>query len=143
MRTSKRRLIYLAAAVWYIGGLMLFRSGYELINVSIIMRPGEIWPWIFTHFGVILGVVQAATIFTRSCRKNIFRISQLKDPRIWQFFRPNFFLALTVMITSGVILDHFSKGNYFFMLGVAAIDFALTISLIGSSYIFWIEKLPE
>jgi len=29
------------------------------------------------------------------------------------------------------------------MLGVAAVDFALTISLLGSSYVFWIEKLPS
>ena len=143
MRTSKRTLVYLSALVWYLGGIMLFRSGYELIQMSTDMRPGEIWPWIFILFGIILGIVQALTIFSRSCRKNIARISKLEDPRIWQFFRPAFFLALAVMITSGVLLDHFSKGNYFFMLGVAAIDFALTISLIGSSHIFWIEEIPE
>lgn len=142
MRTSKRNLVYLAAVVWYIGGIMLFRSGYELIQMSVSMRPGELWPWIFILFGVFLGIFQALTIFTRSCRKNITRINQLDDPRIWQFFRPAFFLALAIMITTGVLLDHFSKGNYFFMLGVGAIDFALTISLIGSSYIFWTEGLP-
>ena len=143
MKTSKRVLVILAGAVWYIGGFMLFRSGYKLLKTATSMRTGEIWPWVFLLLGIILGIVQAATIFTRACRKNIKRISQLSDPKIWQFFRPMFFLALAVMITTGVLLDHFSEGSYFFMLGVAALDFALTISLLGSSYVFWTEKLPE
>jgi hypothetical protein len=140
MKTSKKVLVVLAAIVWYLGGIILFRSGYELIDMAIVLRPGFIWPGIFILLGISLGIVQAATIFSRSCRRNIDRISQLEDPRIWQFFRPGFFLALAVMITTGILLDHFSKGNYFFMLGVAAIDFALTISLLGSSYVFWTPK---
>lgn len=67
------------------------------------------------------------------------RISRLKDPRLWQFYRPGFYLALAIMITSGILLDHFSQGNYYFMLFVAALDFALTISLLGSSYVFWTD----
>ena len=67
------------------------------------------------------------------------RINQLEDPRLWQFYRPGFFLALAIMITSGILMDHFSQGHYFLMLGVAAVDFALTISLLGSSYVFWTD----
>ena len=143
MRTSKKVLIILSAVVWYIGGIMLFRSGFELLLLSTGMNPGENWPWVFIGLGVLLGVFQASMIFNRSCRKNIIRISQLEDPRIWQFFRPGFFLALAIMISSGIFLNHLSQGRYFFMLGVAAVDFALTISLLGSSYVFWTEKLPS
>ena len=143
MRTSKKVLIILSAVVWYIGGVMLFRSGFELIILSTGIRPGENWPWVFIGLGIILGVFQASMIFNRSCRKNITRISQLEDPRIWQFFRPGFFLALAIMISSGILLNHLSQGRYFFMLGVAAVDFALTISLLGSSYVFWTEKLSS
>ena len=143
MKTSKKILVILAAIVWYVGGVMLFRSGYELIRTAISMREVEYWPWIFILMGIILGVIQAMTIFTRACRKNIKRISQLEDPKMWQFFRPTFFLALGIMITTGVLLDHYSKGSYFFMLGVAALDFALTISLLGSSHVFWTQRIPE
>lgn len=143
MRTSKKVLIILSAVVWYIGGIMLFRSGFELLLLSTGIRPGENWPWVFIGLGILMGVFQASMIFNRSCRKNITRISQLEDPRIWQFFRPGFFLALAIMISSGILLNHLSQGRYFFMLGVAAVDFALTISLLGSSYIFWTEKLPS
>jgi len=140
MKASKQLLIVLAAVVWYIGGFMLFRSGYELINTAKTLRSGLSWHWVAIIFGIGLGIVQALTIFTRSCRRNIQRIRSLNDPKIWQFFRPGFFLALAVMITTGVLLDHFSQGRYFFMLFVAALDFALAISLLGSSYLFWIKN---
>jgi hypothetical protein len=143
VRTTKRTLVILSAVVWYIGGLMLFRGGIELLLHAIKLRPGEFWPWIFVGAGIVLGIIQARTIFTRSCRKNINRIKSLKDPRIWQFFRPGFFFALAIMITSGILLDHFSQEKYYFMLGVAGLDFALTISLLGSSVAFWTEKLPS
>ena len=141
MKTKKVVLVYLSAIVWYIGGIILGRSGIELIQLSTHMKPGGYWPWIFTGFGIALGIFQALMIFNRNCRKNIQRIDQLENPRIWQFFRPGFFLALAIMISSGILLDHFSQGRYFFMLTVAAVDIALSISLLGSSYVFWTEKL--
>lgn len=139
MRTTKKTLVFLAAAVWYIGGIMLFRSGLELMVQIREMKEGILWTSIFIAFGIALGIFQALVIFRRSCRKNMQRINQLEDPRLWQFYRSGFFLALAIMITSGILLDHFSQGHYFFMLGVAALDFALTISLLGSSYVFWTD----
>lgn len=143
MKTSKRTLIFLAAAVWYIGGLMLFRSGVELIRSTVDLKPGGPWPWLAVLAGLILGIIQAKTIFARSCRKNLHRINSLEDPRIWQFFRPGFFLALAGMITSGVLLNHWAQGHYFFMLGIAALDIVLTISLLGSSYVFWTKNQTQ
>jgi hypothetical protein len=140
MRTSKQFLVFLAGAVWYMGAIMLFRSGLELIYQARNIQPAAIWQWLAIIVGIGLGIFQAMTIFSRSCRRNIQRIYRLKDPKLWQFFRPGFFLALAVMITSGILLDHFARGHYFFMLGVAALDFALTVSLLGSSYIFWKDK---
>ena len=139
MKTSKKTLVYLAAAVWYIGGIMLFRSGLELIIQTRELKSDILWPLIIITLGIALGIIQVLFIFRHSCRKNLQRINQLEDPRIWQFYRPGFFLALAIMITSGILLDHFAQGHYYFMLGVAAVDFALTISLLGSSYVFWTE----
>ena len=143
MKTSKRTLIFLAAAVWYIGGVMLFRSGVELIRSAVDLKPGWAWPWLAVLAGLILGIIQAKAIFTRSCRKNLHRINSLEDPRIWQFYRPGFFLALAIMITSGILLNHWAQGYYFYMLGVAGLDFALTVSLLGSSYVYWIKNQTE
>ena len=143
MKTSKQTLFFLAAAVWYIGGVMLFRGGVELIRQAVDLKPAASWHWLAIVLGLVLGVVQAATIFSRSCRKNLQRINSLENPMIWQFFRPGFFLALGVMITSGILLDHWAQGRYFFILGVAAVDLALTLSLLGSSIVFWTWKEPQ
>lgn len=140
-RTSKKTLVVLAAVVWYIGAVMLFRSGLELLSQARELRPDSTWHWLFIALGVVLGVLQARTLFTRSCRRNIQRIQELEDPKLWEFFRPGFFLALVGMISTGVLLDHLSKGIYMFMLFVAGLDFALTISLLGSSLVFWKEKI--
>lgn len=137
LSTSKKTLVILAGIVWYIGGIMLFRSGLELLIQALEMRPDSSWHWLFLLLGLILGVVQASTIFARSCRKNIKRIRSLEEPRIWQFFRPGFFLALAGMITAGIVLDFLAQGKYFFLLFVSGLDFALTISLLGSSLVFW------
>jgi hypothetical protein len=141
LRTSKKTLVILAALVWYIGAFMLFRGGWELLSQALELRPESSWHWLFIGLGILLGIVQARTIFTRSCRRNIQRIRELEDPLLFQFFRPGFFLALGAMIITGVLLDIFSQGIYFFMLGVVGIDFALTISLLGSSLVFWQEKI--
>ena len=139
MKTSKKTLVYLAAAIWYIGGIMLFRSGLELIIQIRELKSDILWPLIIITLGIALGIIQVPFIFRHSCPKNLQRINQLEDPRLWQFYRPGFFLALAIMITGGILLDHFAQGHYFFMLGVAAVDFALTISLLGSSYVFWTD----
>ena len=141
VRTSKKTLVILAAMVWYIGAIMLFRGGWELLSEAKDLRPDSNWHWLFIGLGILLGIFQARTLFTRSCRRNIQRIRELEDPLLYQFFRPGFFLALGVMITAGVLLDIFSQGSYFFMLGVVGIDFALTISLLGSSLVFWQERI--
>jgi hypothetical protein len=139
--TSKKTLIILAAVVWYIGAAMLFRSGLELLTQAKTLRPDSSWHWLFIILGVLLGIFQARTIFSRSCRKNIQRIRELDQPMIWQFFRPGFFVALAGMITAGILLDHFAQGIYFFMVFVAGLDIALTISLLGSSLVFWKDNL--
>ncbi|MCK5794880.1 MAG: hypothetical protein KAH12_09235 [Anaerolineales bacterium] len=139
MKTTKKTLVYLAAAVWYIGGIMLFRSGLELVIQAHELKEGTLWPAVFIITGIVLGIIQVLFIFRHSCRKNMRRINLLNDPRLWQFYRPGFFMALAIMITSGILLNHFAQGYYYYMLAVAAVDFALTTSLLGSSYVFWTD----
>jgi len=98
-------LVFLAASVWYIGGIMLLRGGLLQIHQARVLHPSGTWHWLFIGLGVFLGMIQAFTLFSRSCRKNIQRIHQLEDLHVWQFFRPGFFLALAGMIckATGVV----------------------------------------
>jgi uncharacterized membrane protein YciS (DUF1049 family) len=143
LRTSRKVLVILAAIVWVIGGVMLLRSGLELISQARELDPSANWHWLVIGLGSGLGFIQALTIFSKSCQRNIQRIHQLEDPHLWQFFRPGFFLALAGMISTGVLLDRLAQGRYCFSLLVAGLDIALTISLLGSSYVFLRARRPK
>ena len=80
LKTSRKTLVYLAAGVWYIGGVMLFRSGWDLLRHALEMRPESNWHWLFIILGIVLGAIQAATLFSR-CRRRSDRRSSVKRRR--------------------------------------------------------------
>ena len=137
---SARILKILAALVWYIGGIMMLVKGRSLLVEAEALNPEQIWPWLAVVAGLFLGGLQAKYLFSKSCQKNMDRIDALDRPRIWQFFRPGFFAALTVMIFVGAALSRLAHNNYPFLIAVAAVDLNIGIALLGSSYVFWTQK---
>ena len=134
---SARSLKILAALIWYIGGIMLILKGRSLLVEAGALKPEQVWPWLAAAAGIILGILQAKFLFSRSCKKNLDRIDALDRPRVWQFFRPGFFAALTVMIFVGATFSRLAHNNYPFLIGVAIVDLNIGIALLGSSYVFW------
>jgi len=137
---SARTLNILAALVWYIGGIRLLQKGIELLIEAESMNPGLAWPWVAGFVGIALGGLKAKYLFTNSIKKNLIRIDGLSEPKIWQFFSPKFFAALTLMILAGVTLSRMSHDNYPFLIVVAILDLGIAIALLGSSYVFWTQK---
>jgi len=137
---STRTLNILAALVWYVGGIRLLQKGIELLIEAESMNPGLAWPWIAGFVGVALGGLKAKYLFTNSIKKNLIRIDGLSKPKIWQFFSPKFFTALTLMILAGVTLSRMSHDNYPFLIVVAILDLGIAIALLGSSYVYWTQK---
>jgi len=84
--------------------------------------------------------LKAKYLFTNSIKKNLIRIDGLSKPKIWQFFSPKFFTALTLMILAGVTLSRMSHDNYPFLIVVAILDLGIAIALLGSSYVYWTQK---
>ena len=88
------------------------------------------------HFGqrlaVPAGALKIRYIFLPACRNNLTRIEALAEPKVWQFFRPGFFLFLVTMISLGASMSRWAEGNYGAMIAVASIDLALTVALVGS-----------
>lgn len=140
MIVSTRTLNLLAAAVWYIGGVVLLLKSSSLLLEAYALRPQALWIWGAILSGVAIGGLKARFLFTKSCRKNLTRIAALKKPQIWQFFRPGFFLFLALMITLGATLSNMAHHNYPFLCAVAALDLTIATALLGSSYIFWREQ---
>jgi hypothetical protein len=127
----------LAALVWILGGAVLIIKGVSLLRDANHINAGQILPWIGILVGILLGGLQAKYLFINVCRKNLARIDGLQQPRMWQFFRPGFFLALAFMIAAGIILSRWATGNFIFLIGVAALDLSIGIALLGSSYVYW------
>ena len=137
---STRSLKILAALVWYIGSALLLVKGRSLLVEADAMKPEESWPWIAAVTGFLLGGLKAKFLFSKSCQRNLDRIDALGWPRIWQFFRPGFFVALSLMILVGIILSSLAHNNYTFSICVAILDISIGIALLGSSYVFWKQK---
>jgi hypothetical protein len=44
------------------------------------------------------------------------------------------------MITTGATLSRLAHENYYFLIGVAILDFSIAIALLWSGYAFWKQK---
>ncbi len=107
-----------------------------------LLKPDQHWPWTAAIVAVLIGGINAKVLFSKNCRKNLARIAALDQPKIWQFFRPVFFMLLFLMILVGATLSNLAHGNYPFLLAIAALDLAIAIALLGSSYVFW-QRTPS
>lgn len=134
---SHRTLNILAALFWFSGGIALLLKGSSLLLEADIIDPEKTWPWAAAMVAVLIGSIKAKFLFSPSCRRNLVRIAALKQPNIWQFFKPAFFVALIFMIMVGATLSKIAHGNYLLLLAVGALDLALATALLGSSYVFW------
>lgn len=137
---SNRILNILAAIVWYTGGIVLLLKGSNLLIDADTIKPEKYWPQLAAITGLFFGSLKARFLFNKSCQKNLNRIAALNRPRIWQFFRIRFFVALIVMITVSVILSGLVHNNYIILISVAILDLSISIALLGSSYVFWKQR---
>ena len=139
-KASHLTLKILAYAVWIIGGIMLIRKASELLVEANALNPTSLWVWLAVAIGILLGSLKAKYLFNKSCKKNIARIDALEEPKLWQFYRPKFFLFLSLMIATGVTLSRMAHGSFPFLLSVAALDISIETALIRRSIVFWKEK---
>ncbi len=141
MRTvSALTLNILAASVWYVGGTVLLIKGSTLLVEAHTLRPEMYWIWIVIAAGLCFGGLKGKFIFSKSCQNNLIRIRSLDQPKVWQIFRPWFFVFLAAMIATGATLSRLAHDNYYFLIGVAILDFSIAIALLWSSNIFWKQK---
>lgn len=138
MNASKRTLRALAALVWYTGGILLLVKGTGYILQAASARPDSALPWIGAGLGALVGGIRGRRAFARGCRKNLARIDALAAPRIWEFFRPGFFLALGAMIGAGVGLRMIADaGGFWSAVVVGSLELVIAVALLASSLEFW------
>jgi hypothetical protein len=125
-------LKFLALITWLTGGLVLFFKGYSLWAEADGLRPGAALNYIPFPVAAVAGALKVKYVFLPGCRRNLLRIGALPDPRLWQFFRPGFFLFLFSMILLGVSLSRHASGHYTALLVVSTVDLTLSVGLLGS-----------
>lgn len=134
---SHKTLKILAALLWYVGVFILLTKGSELAQDAQDLAPEKRGQGLAWLGGIVVGLIKTRFIFIKSCRKNLARINALQMPKIWQFYRSRFFVALIMMILLGSFLSRVSQGNYTFLVAVAMLDISIGTALLLSSWEFW------
>ena len=133
----KKTLKILALLVWYIGFIALSLKSYKLFAEAYTIDSNLYYLIFFLLMGFLLSLLKTKYIFIKSCQKNLQRIEQLKEPKIWQFYRVGFFLFLVGVISLGAFLSHKASGDYYFLISVGVVDMALALALFFSGFEFF------
>jgi len=133
----KKTLKTLALFVWYIGFIALSLKSYKLFNEAYTINNNLTYLIPFLLLGFLLSLLKTKYIFIKSCQSNLQRIEQLKNPKIWQFYRVGFFLFLVGVISLGAFLSHKASGDYYFLVSVGVVDMALALALFFSGFEFF------
>ena len=137
MGVDRVTLKLLAKVVWYIGFFALSLKSYSLFAEAYSIDNNIYYLSSFLLIGVALSLLKTKYIFVSSCQKNLIRIENLENPKIWQFYRLRFFIFLIAVISLGAFLSRMASGEYWFLVSVGVIDMALALALLLSSRVFW------
>ncbi len=127
----------IAAVIWVTGAITLGIKSFILLIQATEISPELPWVWIAVLTGLVIGAIKTKYLFTRLCYKNLNRIDELKQPKLWQCYRPQFFIFLFLMISLGAYMSRTAEGNYFMLIGVAIVDLSIATALFGSCLCFW------
>jgi len=133
---THQQLKILAALLWLTGGLILLLKAAALLSEAWRLDPAVLWLGLAVATGVLIGTIKVKFIFRHVCRKNLLRIDQLERPKLWEFYRPQFFLFLALMISMGTTLSRVAQDDYSMLIAVAILDLSVATALLGSSPTF-------
>ncbi|MCB1662566.1 MAG: hypothetical protein H6995_06975 [Pseudomonadales bacterium] len=133
------KLLYIF--IWLSGGLVLLAKSYALFTAASKIQPDTLNISVAVAAGLLIGLLKIIFIFSNSCRRNLNRIETLTQPKVWQVLRPGFMLFLILMIILGSTASHFALGKYVWLVTIGIVDLSLAVGLLGSSYVFWQNKV--
>jgi hypothetical protein len=137
MNVSHRTLNIIAAIIWYGGGISLLLKGGVLVKDLHSLDAQSMWTYLAPTAGIAFGLLKGRFFFSKSCEKNIKRIRELDEPRIWQCYRPDMLIFLAIIIPTGIWMSRAAAGNYTLLCVVGALDLSIACALLSSSIVFW------
>ena len=82
MQSANRNVIFLAAFVWFSGGVVLLLKGSALAKSAYQIAPDSVWIWLAPALGVTVGIIKTSLLFSRMisyicriCDTNVFEAS--------------------------------------------------------------------
>lgn len=141
LRTSPSILKFLAAIVWFGGVPFLTLKSGNLLLTAYQNDIHHYWILVAVATGVLIGWLKAQLLFTRLCTKNLQRIDNLEDPKIWQFYRRRFFVFLFLMIFLGKYLAAIGKDNNIILILLASLEISIAIALLISGRCFLGDRI--
>ncbi len=123
--------------MWLAGSIALLTKAASLFAAANQLNPGSVWSWAAVGAAVLIGGIKAHYLFSRFCRRNLDRIAALGEPRIWQAFRPRFYIFLLLMILFGATVSRLALGSYQGLIAVVMLDITIGVALLGSFRTFW------
>ncbi|MCP3675729.1 MAG: hypothetical protein GY829_14850 [Gammaproteobacteria bacterium] len=134
---TKTNLKILASMVWYTGVIALSIKSFLLFQSATKINENLTYIGFALLAALIIGFLKTKYLFIALCMKNLNRINALTNPKIWQFYRPHFFMFLLTMILLGSYLSKFAQGNYIMLISMAIIELSIAIALLGSGHCYW------
>ena len=136
IKANRKNLKILSAAVLVFGGIALFIKGYLLLKEANQLSPNMEIISVIMAGAFIVGLLKSRYLISKFNRKNIERIDKLKNPKIYQFYEPRFFIFLALMIIIGQTSSFLASGNYNALLIMGGINLTLSTALLKSSVVF-------
>ncbi len=137
MKISHQKLIIISAGIWYGGGFALLIKGGALIKQAYLLNSESVCTTLALIAGGLAGLMKSRFLFSKSCLKNIHRITAISDPQIWQCFRPGMLIFLAIVIPTGAWMSRAAAGHYLLLCAVGALDISIGVALLASSRVFW------
>ena len=100
---SSNTIKTIAAVIWITGAITLGIKSSSLLIQATEISPELPWVWIAVLTGLVIGAIKTKYLFTRLCYKNLNRIDELKQPKLWQCYRPQFFIFLFLIVFKATI----------------------------------------
>ncbi|MCP3922877.1 MAG: hypothetical protein GY714_09855 [Desulfobacterales bacterium] len=140
LNTTSNTLLKLAALVWYTGVVVLIAKSGALLLEASKGGADQLYILMAIFCGIVIGMIKAKYLFFNICKKNIYRINLLTNPKLWQFYRKRFFVFLFLMISLGNYLSGIANGENIALIALAVLELSVAFALFLSSHCFWEKK---
>lgn len=140
--SSHAVLFWLASLIWFVGVWATEDTATTLVTLALSQGASVRDAYIAYGIGGVAGLASGFFLFSRLARANVERIAALREPRLYDCFRPHFVVWLCVFDGGTILLQTYVAKDATSRLAMGAVNFAVCVSLATSLlYILWLWRM--